>query len=280
MYLRLLLAASLICPVSMMGQENATVVDELSGMEEQPSPRIITNAQMVALGAANILDTYLSPEKYRGTAITYLSHTVRQHPDARWSQQIVYRGDIAYTDNRAGNANILMGMFDFSYGLHHNWSLLGGRLSVKAGAVGTLNAGFLYSTRNGNNPAQMRLGLDISPSAAASYRFAMAGKQCRVGYELAIPVLGVMFSPNYGQSYYEIFSRGNYDHNVVPTTFVSAPSLRQMLTFDITFGHNALRLGYLGDIEQAKENNLKYHAYTHSLVIGVVRKFSIKRMRP
>ena len=37
--------------------------------------RIVTNAQMIAVGSTNILDTYLSPEKYRGTAVAYESQT-------------------------------------------------------------------------------------------------------------------------------------------------------------------------------------------------------------
>ena len=89
-----------------------------------------------------------------------------------------------------------------------------------------------------------------------------------------------MFSPNFGQSYYEIFSRGNYDHNVVITTPSETPSLRQMLTLDVTFGKSTWRVGYLGDYDQAKANSLKRHVYTHALLIGFVRHFQIIKIRP
>ena len=48
--------------------------------------KIITNAQMIGIGAVNILDTYLSPEKYRGTELRYISHTLRERRDSRWSR--------------------------------------------------------------------------------------------------------------------------------------------------------------------------------------------------
>ena len=90
----------------------------------------------------------------------------------------------------------------------------------------------------------------------------------------------MMFSPNYGQSYYEIFSRGDYDHNIVCTYLGNAPALKQLLTLDFTLWKTTFRVGYLGDYQQANVNNLKYHSYSNSLVIGLVKKFTLTHLLP
>lgn len=248
--------------------------------EATRSGKEITNSQMIGAGAVNILDTYLSPEKYNGTELRYISHTIRERKGRKWSRMLVHQGSMAYTDNRSGNGNEIAGDYTFSYGVHYNWNLTGGQLNLKAGAQADVSAGFLYNTRNSNNPAQARLSLNISPSVAATYRFRLWNRPFAVRYEASTPLFGVMFSPNYGQSYYEIFTQGNYDHNIVPTTVASTPSLRQMLTLDFTLGRTTLRTGWLGDFRQTKVNNLKYHSYSNMLVIGIVRHFSITKITP
>ena len=99
-------------------------------------------------------------------------------------------------------------------------------------------------------------------------------------WEAHFPLGGLMFSPSYGQSYYEIFSRGNYDRNIVPTTIFSTPSLRQQLTLDFTVARTTVRLGYMNDIRQSSVNGLKQHAWSHLFLVGIVRKFSITHIIP
>ena len=248
-----------------------------------------TNAMMVGVGYTNILDTYLSPEKYRGTNLTFLSHTRRENDSTVWVNQFRHEGNVAYADNRSGNGGEMAGCYTFGYSLLHKWTidLWHHPLHLLAGGTAATNIGFVYNTRNGNNPANARLSLHIEPTIGFDYPIGRASHTRGISmhpgacahfpvimhYEASVPLFGLMFSPNYGQSYYEIFNRGNYDHNCVPTTFGSTPSFRQMLTVDFRLARTTWRIGYMGNYEQSHVNNLKTHTYTHSLVIGVVKRF-------
>ena len=302
---------------------------------------------MIGWGYVDMLDTYLSPERYKGWQVNYLSHTTHEREDRRISTLSVQQGSFAHADNRSGNANEMQAMYHFAYAWHYNWHFLNQRLNVKAGGMLNTHLGMLYNARNSNNPMQAKVGLNVAPSVMASYRFSIKNKPLTVRYEADAPLLGMMFSPNYGQSYYEIFSEGNYDHNIVVTHPVNALSLRQMLTLDFSlykttfrigylgnyqqadapllgmmfspnygqsyyeifsegnYDHNIVvthpvnalslrqmltldfslykttfRIGYLGNYQQAHVNHLRYHTYSHVLVLGLVKKFSLNHLRP
>jgi hypothetical protein len=232
-----------------------------------------TNSQMIGFGPTRVLDTYLSAEHFKGTGITYLSHTERQK---RLSTIIEHEANFSTVKDRTNNKKELEGAYNFYWGKLYGWQLMGDRLRLQAGGLLNASLGFIYNTSNSNNPVQARAHLNIMPTGAASYRFQLFEKTVIARYELSLPLLGVQFSPNYGQSYYEIFSRGNYDHNIVPTTFVNAPEWRQMLTFDAQLSKRfTLRIGYLGNIQQSRVNGLRQHIYTHRFMIGFTRCFTI-----
>lgn len=230
-------------------------------------------AYMLGIGPTNLLDTYISQEHFSGTGITYLYTREKIQEDRRWNSLIEHEISLASTEDRSGNVTMLQGDYNLYWGRYYRLPILDGRLVLQGGAAANLCLGYLYDTTTSNNPAQARASLNVMPSAIITYAFPLFRKPGFIRYEANLPLAGVMFSPNYGQSYYEIFNRGNYDHNIVPTTFVSAPNFRQQVFIEWqTSAKWCFRIGYLGNYQQAAVNNLKQHVYTNRIMIGVVKK--------
>ena len=241
-----------------------------------PAGAQTTSSRMLGIGSTNILDTYLSEEHFTGLGLSFLATMEYQKPARHWVTIMEHEANLATTKDRAKNKQELEGAYNFYWGRLRTWQLDDGRLTLQAGAVGNLSLGFIYNTSNSNNPAQARLHLNLMPTAVATYRFCLLGKRLAARYELNLPLCGIQFSPNYGQSYYEIFSRGNYDHNIVPTTFVTAPEWRNLLTLDAALTRRlTIRVGYLGNIQQSRVNGLRQHVWTHRFLIGLTRRFTL-----
>ncbi len=223
---------------------------------------------MFGIGAVQHLDTYLSPLHYNGVELraTHESEHIRQ--ERSWSTITLSEGWISSSMPENSQSAMLSGAYRFAGGRLRAWHLAADRLQLQAGLMGDLNIGVDYLAQNGNNPAQARLSANVVPMVTANYQLRLFRRNMSLRYEAQAPLLGAMFSPQFGQTYYEIFTRGNYDHNVVFTSAFHAPSLRQQLTIDIPIHRHALRVGYLGDYRQALPNGLKQHKYTHAIVIG------------
>lgn len=228
------------------------------------------DAHHLGIGSSNVLDTYLSQEKYSGTGLTYLYIRERVKPEKRWMTMAEHEMSFSVGKDRSRQTSMMTGDYNLYLGRYHRWNLCDNRLQLYAGGAVNATVGFLYTMQNSNNPAQLRASLQIMPSAIGKYAFTLGKQQFALRYEANLPLVGLAFSPNFGQSYYEIFGRGDYDHNIVPTTFISAPSFRQLVTLDwkISSRYN-LRIGYLGNFQQLQVNNLKQHLYTHRILLGI-----------
>ncbi len=223
---------------------------------------------LLGMGSNHLLDTYLSPEHYSGEELRLMQMKEKPLKDLpRWSRITATKEIFSITSPRSDNANDMSGLFEYTFGMRHRFDICES-FTIDVGGQADAFIGGIYNTRNGNNPAQMKLGIDLAPSFKAAYRFHLLKKDMCVKYRGSLPLIGVQFSPAYGQSYYEIFSQGNYDHNACFTTPGNALSYFHMLTLDIRLRKFNLTLGYMGDFRQTRLNSLKYHSYTHSFVIG------------
>lgn len=236
---------------------------------------LYTSTSQVGFGSTDILDTYLSQEKFSDVGLTLLQTTeIQKSMNSRWTSMTEHELNFSMVTDRSGSREETYSDYHFFYGRYYNWQK--GNLRLQAGGMLNTELGFIYNTSNSNNPAQARLAIQLMPTGTAAYDFKLWRRTLRLRYEMQLPLAGLMFSPNYGQSYYEIFSLGHYDHNVVPTTFVCAPNMRQQLSAEYPVSkHLTLRVGYLGHYQQSRVNNLKTHIYNHRLMFGVVRRFSI-----
>lgn len=225
----------------------------------------------VAFGSRQFLDTYLSAEHYSGFDMAFTTETQRMTKWDRWAWKSLVGIDFAFMSNRADNNTTLEMAVSYQFSLTHYWTLAEGRLLLGCGGAAEASVGGAYNMRNQNNPAQLRTGIQLKPEAEAIFTFNILKKKSILQYNVSTPVLGFVFSPKYGQSYYEI-SQDNALHNFNISTFVSTPSLRQQLTLDFPVNKSYIRIGYLGNYRQSKINQLKYHSYEHAFMIGYTKQ--------
>ena len=251
---------------------------EVLAQDSLSHDKYIVRSVMVGAGKTNVYDTYLSPLEYRGPELRFMHESMRMTRlmGGRVSAQRIVQVNASSTDNISKSGKSYSGMFNWTYALHYQYNV-DDRLKILFGPMLDLNGGFIYNTRNSNNPAQAKVYGSIDASAMAIYKLRIGRYPMTLRYQANLPFIGVMFSPEYGQSYYEIFSLKHSGKNVLFTSFHNAPTVRQMLTLDFPIGKTIMRVGYLCDIQQAKVNNLKSHFYSHNFMIGFVRNFQMIR---
>lgn len=239
--------------------------------------RYVTSSTIYGVGFTNILDTYLSPFEYKGTDIKILGEKRRLTNilNGKVSTQRLWQVNMSLSKNRADTGRKISSMINWNYAWHYNFDI-NSSLKLLVGPMIDLNGGFIYNIRNSNNPAQAKAYTNIDASAMAIYKFNISNHQFIARYQLNTPFIGLMFSPEYGESYYEMFSLNNFgSKNIIVTTPFSQPSLRQLFTLDFPISKINLRIGFLSDIQQAKVNNIKSHIWTNSFMIGLVKNFFV-----
>lgn len=244
--------------------------------EEEPTEPV-NAATLIGFGGYNLMDTYLTPGSripYTGWGLRVMNERTKMTrlADHRISRQQIFNADIASIRNGAGTTQAFSGFLDYTLGYHYHFHPIPA-LKLLAGASVHAMGGFIYCTHVSNNPASAKADLDLNLSAQAVYNFQIRNYPLTLRYQVEIPFIGILFSPHYGQSYYEIFDRGNKPGIVPFTSFHNKLAMKNYLTVDFPVGKFTFRAGYLNSLYYLDVNQIQSHIISHSFVIGFVREF-------
>lgn len=273
--IRLKIVQLLFCALAFSGAKAQSVPLPLTAADSLRHTK--TTLTEWGIGGVSLLDTYLSPLTYTGTDFALNHHTERL---AHWGKGHVtvsaqYGGHYAYAQSPTDDGKYMDAEITLSGGWHYNWHPAE-HWRLAAGGLLELSGGFTYNTRNSNNPAQGRLGTALLASGVAEYYFRFFKQRATVRMQLDGQLMGVQFSPEYGQSYYEIFSLGHTNGIIHFTHPGNCPSVRAQLHVILPIKRSSISVGYQADIRQSELGGLKRHAWRNVLMIGYVR--NLKRL--
>ncbi len=240
--------------------------------QEDSAPKPLrpgVSAFTIEVGGQSAVDTYLGPIRYQGLDIVLNYEHMRATSFApeTWLTRHVASLSFATMTNSSGTGSMLSAYIDYSFAMMRRWRLAQ-RWQLAVGGEASLTAGVLYNRRNSNNPANAKAAIDLGLAGMASYHIPIRRLPLTLRYQMSLPVIGVFFSPAFGESYYEMFDVGNHSGLAHFGAWHNRFDMRNYLSVDLHFGKRALRLGYRNTLRTTHVNHLDCQVVAHTFVLG------------
>lgn len=231
--------------------------------------RPIVSTYSLEIGGAHNISTYLSPLHYSGPSVALSGSWEKDFN--HWSDRCRMRFEaemkLQRTLNPAETAVMPSLTARFGWGLLW-YRKLDARWEVEIGPMVDIAGGALYLMRNGNNPVTALASAGFDIEAAGSYRFRMGRVPVVVADRVRIPTASIFFSPEYGETYYEIWL-GNHHGLSHAGWWGNAFGLDNLFSVSMQFGRRSLLLGYRFDFRTFNANHLTTNLLTNAAVVGL-----------
>jgi hypothetical protein len=246
----------------------------LSGYAQEETALPLTYQSIsVGGGKTSVYDSYLSPLKYSGTNISLLVE--RTKPTRLWKGRIavqqLFHLEVADTKNPSGSSKSYAGTLEYDYGLYYRWNPIR-NIRLYTGLQGDFLAGAIYNLRNTNNPANAKIHLNLNASAMAAYTFQIKQQPIQIRYQINMPLTGMLFSPEFGQSYYEI-GLGDQSPLIYLAAWHNHRTISNTLSVEVPLNLCTLRITGANRLYQTQLNDLKTQILSHTIYLGISKYF-------
>lgn len=232
--------------------------------------RPVSSMFTAEVGHATLLDTYLTPNRYTGIhmALGYTATQATGFAPDRWVRQLHVGVDYAPVKNPTGNRTMHSLMAEGRWSLMHLWPGWRPGVRILAGGNTTFRGGAVYNPSGSNNVVSARIHWSVGAAAMLVWNTRLGRVPATFSYSLSLPLAGVFFSPEYDESYYEIYL-GNHRHLAHFGWWGNRFDIDHCLSMDLHLGGTTVRVGYRGRCERSWVSHIDTRLATHSLVIGV-----------
>lgn len=234
--------------------------------------RPVASVFMADVGHASLLDTYLTPVRYGGwhTRLAYERLQSMKFNPGNWVSQLEFGTDYSHVGNPVGNHTMHALMAEASWHMLHRWRLdraIPG-LQLMAGAGSELRGGGIYNANNSNNVVSVKIRWSVNASAMAVWNTHIGHMPLTLRYQATLPIAGVFYSPEYDESYFEIYV-GNHSGLAHFGWWGNRFDMTNFVSADMHLGGTVLRVGFRNRIETSWIHHLNTQIFTNSFVIGV-----------
>jgi hypothetical protein len=246
------------------------------GMSQDMPNATTSSAWTLGYGQLHLLDEYLSPLVYTGSVFRadYQSMHYMSLQTTHVSLDWTLSASIGLEHNPAGTNSIFYCALQPGVGVHYHFRPAP-NLKILVGGVWDVFFANKYSFENGNNPYSADLSTRLNVSAIAQYDWHIGKLPVVIRYSLTVPTLGLMFVPQYGASYYEMFTLGNMAHTIHFTTFNNYLAMDNALSADFVLRRWIVRAAYYYDYDKHNANSLHFETMQSVFSIGAVVNFAV-----
>lgn len=232
--------------------------------------RLTTSTDIVNLSTVELLDPYLSPLGYSGLGMGYQHSDMKYFPKAIHNLSYESRFSVlgALTLNPQYTSSMTYVGGSYKWGVFYHLRPIPGLQLLAGGNIGAL-AGMKSNARNVNNPINVDAAVDLNLSGIVRYDFPLRRRTLRLSCFLDIPVMGIMYVPMQGASYYEMFSLGNLSNAVHFSSLHNRLGKVGGLKLDVPFKRSTWNFGLSTSTLKYKANEMVFKQNTFNLNLGV-----------
>ena len=221
-------------------------------------------------GAGQLSQTnqVLSDQKYKGTSVSFeglhIGNYRKSDKNIFWS--FLDRFEYSWMLNSSQTARLHYVSARFDFGTHYVFDL-GQGFKLSAGGLVDVSGAVSYVPRNVNNIASADAQFGIRAVAMAHYKYWVNERfSITCHYGLTTPVIGCFFSPEYGESYYEIWKHlsSSLARDFHFSSFHNRYGVSGIFDFDFIFRTGVLTVGLCHENEW-------WHAAGNSFSIADIR---------